>query len=82
MNLEPHEYEVIQHTEMSYNDEFPGFIAFFAEEAASVGGETVISDNVAITNNLSSKLKGKLERLGVQYVRMLSDARRKPEHVY
>jgi hypothetical protein len=74
VNLEPPDLPVTQHTEMSYLDDFPGFIAFFAKQAAREGGKTVVSDNVAISNALPPAFKERLRREGVQYHRRLACA--------
>ena len=72
VNLEPPELPVTQHTEMSYLDQFPGFIAFFAKRAATSGGRTVVSDNLAVTRDLPSWFGERLRREGVQYHRRLA----------
>jgi hypothetical protein len=73
VNLEPPELPVYQHNEMAYSDFIPEIIAFYAKEAAPIGGRTLISDNKMVTNLISSKME-KMFEYGTQYIRNMNDA--------
>jgi hypothetical protein len=77
VNLEPPEAPVLAHTEMTYLDHFPTYIAFYVKVPAPVGGKTIVTDNLAVTRALSEggvyrALGDKLRLLGVEFSRHLS----------
>ena len=77
VNLEPPEAAVLAHTEMTYLDYFPTYIAFYVKVPAPVGGKTIVTDNLAVTRALSEggrylALGDKLRLLGVEFSRHLS----------
>lgn len=76
VNQEPPDLSVTQHSEKTYSNSFPSHIAFFARRAADHGGETVLSDNLAVSAGLSVGMRLKLQTRGVQYTRRLTDSKR------
>lgn len=76
VNKEPPDVSVTQHSEKTYQDSFPAFIAFYARHAATDGGETVLADNERVTAALPAPMRTKLQQVGVQYLRRLTDATR------
>jgi hypothetical protein len=76
VNLEPPEADVLAHTEMTYLNHFPAYIAFYVKTPAPTGGKTTITDNLSVTRALSAggkyaALGDKLRLLGVEYSRHL-----------
>ena len=76
VNKEPPGLSVTQHSEKTYSNSFPSHIAFYARRSADCGGETVLCDNLAVSAGLSKRMRRKLETIGVQYTRRLTDGQR------
>ncbi|XDD47591.1 TauD/TfdA family dioxygenase [Leptospira sp. WS39.C2] len=66
--LPPH-YPIMQHAEMSFLDNPPKFLFFYAEKASAFGGETPLTDLRLVYQNIDPKIKEKIERYGIRYRR-------------
>jgi len=72
---EPQHIYIHPHNEMSYLSRFPQCIVFGCTAIPETGGETIISDNVAVTHEiLKTELGQKLKEKGVCYIRNFTDA--------
>ncbi|KAK3252187.1 hypothetical protein CYMTET_11105 [Cymbomonas tetramitiformis] len=81
VNLEPPELPVQAHSEMTYLNQFPQYIAFWAKRPADQGGVTQICDVRLLSKAISKSLKEKFKSLGVEYIRNLTDRNTHlPEH--
>jgi alpha-ketoglutarate-dependent taurine dioxygenase len=81
--MEPHYTYIYPHNEMSYLSRFPRCLVFGCESIPSQGGETLLSDNQAVTHEiLQTELGQKLKDNGVSYLRNLTDANRANDVVY
>lgn len=65
----PGSYPIMQHAEMSFLDQPPRKLFFFAKHAPGKYGETPIADLRKIYSDLDPKLRDKFESKGVRYLR-------------
>jgi len=65
----PADREILLHTEQSYNNQFPRYIAFFCQQPARVGGETPLADTRRVLAHIPEELRERLHRSGYRYVR-------------
>ncbi|MBM9548541.1 TauD/TfdA family dioxygenase [Leptospira sp. 201903074] len=66
--LPPH-YPIMQHAEMSFLDNPPKLLFFYAEKASEFGGETPLTDLREIYKEIDPKIKDKIQKLGIRYRR-------------
>lgn len=67
----PPHLELPLHNELSYAANFPQRIAFCCLTAPARGGATTLGDSRRILAAIPNEARGRFERLGVQYVRLL-----------
>ncbi|MCW7495616.1 TauD/TfdA family dioxygenase [Leptospira levettii] len=65
----PSHYPIMQHAEMSFLDNPPKFLFFYAEKASAYGGETPLTDLRLVYQNIDPQIKEKIERYGIRYRR-------------
>ncbi|TGK84569.1 taurine dioxygenase [Leptospira noumeaensis] len=66
--LPPH-YPIMQHAEMSFLDNPPKLLFFYAEKASETGGETPLTDLREIYKDVDPKIKDKIKKYGIRYRR-------------
>ncbi len=66
--LPPH-YPIMQHAEMSFLDNPPKLLFFFAEQVSKFGGETPLTDLRLIYKELNPDIIKKIEKYGIRYRR-------------
>jgi alpha-ketoglutarate-dependent taurine dioxygenase len=66
--LPPH-YPIMQHAEMSFLDNPPKLLFFFAEKVSSFGGETPLTDLRVIYKNMNPETIQKIQKYGINYRR-------------
>lgn len=66
--LPPH-YPIMQHAEMSFLDNPPKLLFFYAEKASETGGETPLTDLREIYKEIDPKIKEKIKEHGIRYRR-------------
>ncbi|MDF3821129.1 TauD/TfdA family dioxygenase [Leptospira sp. 96542] len=66
--LPPH-YPIMQHAEMSFLDNPPKLLFFFAETVSSFGGETPLTDLRQIYKELNPNIISKIKKFGIRYRR-------------
>ncbi|TGL03259.1 taurine dioxygenase [Leptospira bouyouniensis] len=66
--LPPH-YPIMQHAEMSFLDNPPKLLFFYAEKASAFGGETPLTDLREVYHHVHPKIKEKIEKHGIRYRR-------------
>ncbi|TGM32670.1 taurine dioxygenase [Leptospira levettii] len=66
--LPPH-YPIMQHAEMSFLDNPPKLLFFYAEKASDFGGETPLTDLRLVYKEISPNIKQKIEKHGIKYRR-------------
>lgn len=66
--LPPH-YPIMQHAEMSFLDNPPKLLYFFAEKTSYFGGETPLTDLRQIYNELNPDIIEKIKKYGIRYKR-------------
>lgn len=80
---EPHYIYIHPHNEMSYLPKFPQCLVFGCTAIPQIGGETIISDNSAVTHEmLKTELGQKLKKNGVCYIRNFTDINAQNKVVY
>ena len=80
---EPSSIYVHHHHEMSYLPHIPQCIVFGCTSIPNQGGETIIADNSAVTDELlKTELGQKLKEKGISYIRNLSDANKVTKTVH
>jgi alpha-ketoglutarate-dependent taurine dioxygenase len=67
--LYPANRSIPLHCEEAYQTDWPLKIAFYCEQAATLGGETPLADMMAVTRRLDPALLARFRERGVQYVR-------------
>lgn len=66
-------FKLALHQEKSYMLAYPRLIAFYCEQPAQQGGETLLCDMRAVTRRLPQELKARFARRGVRYRRNFRD---------
>lgn len=65
----PEDQEIIQHSEQSYNKQFPQKIFFYCEQPSEVGGNTPLADARKIYQRIPKKIRDVFEEKNYRYSR-------------
>ncbi|TGJ98159.1 taurine dioxygenase [Leptospira langatensis] len=65
----PSAYPIMQHAEMSFLDQPPKKLFFYAKTAPNKNGETPITDLRAVLKQIPENIRKKIEEKGVRYIR-------------
>ena len=83
VGTEPPHANISAHNEMSYSNRYPEIFVIGCEQGLSRGGQTVIADNLAVTDDLLlSPLGHKLWSKGLKYLRNFHDKNRTTDYSY